>query len=64
LPREVAAWWRLRRELDLINDGGGWRIEGKGSERAALAFAVLENDRIVYEVDRRAGKATRVQPRR
>jgi hypothetical protein len=64
LPREVAAWWRLRREMDLIKDGGRWRIEGKGSERAALAFAVLENDRIVYEVDRRAGKATRVQPRR
>jgi hypothetical protein len=64
LPREVAAWWRLRGEMDLINDGGRWRIEGKGSERAALAFAVLENDRIVYEVDRRAGKATRVQPRR
>jgi len=52
LPREVAAWWRLRSEMDLINEGGCWRIEGEGSERAALAFAVLENDSIVYEVDR------------
>jgi hypothetical protein len=56
LPREVAAWWRLREKMDLINEGGCWRIEGEGSERAELAFAVLENDSIVYEVDRRAGK--------
>jgi hypothetical protein len=42
--------------MNLINEGGRWRIEGEGSERADLAFAVLENDRIVYEVDRRAGR--------
>ena len=56
LPKEVAAWWRMRREMELTNEGGAWRIEGEGSERADLAFAVLENDRIVYHVDRRAGK--------
>ena len=56
LPKEVAAWWRMRSEMEIIQEGGSWRIEGEGSERAGLAFAVLENDRIVYEIDRRAGR--------
>ena len=59
LPKEVAAWWRMRSEMELTNEGGSWRIKGEGSERANLAFAVLENDSIVYEVDRRAGKQRR-----
>ena len=50
--------------MDLINEGGCWRIEGEGSERADLAFAVLENDSIVYEVDRRAGKRAGESSRR
>ena len=38
LPREVAAWWRLRAGLRCIEDGEGARIEGEGAERAALAW--------------------------
>jgi hypothetical protein len=56
LPREVAAWWRMRSQMEVVGEAGRWRIEGEGSERADLAFAVLENDSIVYEVDRRAGE--------
>jgi hypothetical protein len=56
LPAEIAAWWRLRGKLNLVNAGGKWKIEGEGSERATLAFAVLENDRISYELDLPAGK--------
>jgi hypothetical protein len=56
LPGEIAAWWRQRRKLNLVHARGAWRIEGEGSERAHLAFAVLENDRIVYEVDSPRGK--------
>ena len=48
LPREVAAWWRLRSELNLIRDGASWRIEGEGQERARVAYAVLENDKLAY----------------
>ena len=51
LPGEVAAWWRLRRELELVNDGRRWRIEGAGRERATLAYAVLANDELTYEVE-------------
>jgi hypothetical protein len=51
LPRDVAAWWRQRSELDIVNVGGSWRIEGKGSERAKLAYAVLVDDKLSYEFD-------------
>ena len=51
-PREVAAWWRARSNMNLISDGGSWRIEGKGSERARVAYAVLVDDKVVYEIDR------------
>ena len=56
LPGEIAAWWRLRSKLNLVNEGGSWRIVGEGSGRANLAYAVLENGRIVYEVKRRASR--------
>jgi hypothetical protein len=52
LPREVAAWWRARSNMNLICDGGSWRIEGKGSERARVAYAALVDDKFVYKIDR------------
>ena len=51
LPRDVAAWWRLRHEMNLVNVGGSWCIEGRGSERARVAYAVLQNDKITYQID-------------
>lgn len=50
LPHEVSDWWRLRRELNLVKVGSSWRIEGKGSERARLAYAVLDKGTIAYEL--------------
>jgi hypothetical protein len=52
LPGEVDRWWRSRSETVLVPAGGSWRIEGPGSERARLAYAMLENGRLVYKVDR------------
>jgi hypothetical protein len=51
LPGEVAAWWRMRNELSLVNVNGSWQIEGKGSERARIAYARLVDDKVVYEID-------------
>jgi hypothetical protein len=51
LPCEVARWWRERQAMTLVPDGVRWRIEGTGSERARVAYAVLENDRLVYQLD-------------
>jgi len=49
LPKEVANWWRLRSEMNLVKAQGSWSIEGKGSDRARLAYAVLTNNKISYE---------------
>jgi hypothetical protein len=50
LPREVAAWWRLRSELKVVRIGDSWRIDGAGRERARIAYAELENDTLHYSL--------------
>lgn len=51
LPAQVAAWWRQRQSLTLVRRNGAWKIEGAGSDRARLAYASLENGRLVYTVE-------------
>jgi len=51
LPREVDQWWRNRNEMDLVQVGQGWKIEGAGSERARIAYACVEGDQLSYELD-------------
>ena len=48
LPGEIADWWRLRSKMNLVKAENSWRIEGVGSKRARVAYAVLKNDRVVY----------------
>ena len=50
LPGEVDQWWRDRRQMTLVRKGGLWRIEGPQSDRARLAYAVLDGDRVVYNL--------------
>jgi hypothetical protein len=50
LPGDVNAWWRTRNDLRLVQDGSGWRIDGKGRERARIAFAILDGDAITYQI--------------
>lgn len=50
LPNEVAQWWRLRSKMRLIREGGSFRIEGEGRERARIAFAVLDKGQLSYEL--------------
>ena len=50
LPREVDQWWRTRSKMKLVQKGGDWEIEGHGKERARIAYAVLDGDRLVYEL--------------
>jgi hypothetical protein len=49
LPREVAAWWRLRNNLTMVRRGDSWSIEGEGKEQASLAWAFLDGDSLRYE---------------
>jgi hypothetical protein len=51
LPREVNSWWRIRQELRLVQVGRQWRIEGPNNERARVAYARRDGEKIVYELD-------------
>jgi hypothetical protein len=48
MPREVNSWWRQRSQMKLVKNGNGWKIVGDGNERARIAHAVLQDDRLVY----------------
>lgn len=50
LPGEVDRWWRARSQMKLVQKNSAWQIEGAGADRARVAFAVIEGDRLVYEV--------------
>ena len=51
LPGEVERWWRHRSQMTLRRDGDQWRIEGPGNERARIAYAVLDGERLTYSVE-------------
>jgi hypothetical protein len=48
LPGEVDSWWRQRNEMNLVGGESGWSIKGRGSERARVAYARLNNDQVVF----------------
>jgi peptidoglycan/xylan/chitin deacetylase (PgdA/CDA1 family) len=48
LPGEVDTWWRERNGMTLAREGGTWSIHGKGSDRAAVAYAKLEHGKLIY----------------
>ena len=50
LPADVDRWWRNRRRMTLVERGGAWRIEGPDAERARLAYAELDGERVVYRL--------------
>lgn len=50
LPGEVDLWWRARNQMKLVSRGNDWEIVGAGKERARLAYAVLDEGRLVYEL--------------
>lgn len=50
LPKEIDSWWRQRSKMELVRKDGNWHIEGPGKERARLAYAMLDRDKIVYEI--------------
>jgi hypothetical protein len=51
LPGEVDRWWRMRDQMSLVKADKSWRIVGEGAERAVLAFAKIEDNRIAYEFE-------------
>lgn len=57
LPKDVALWWRQRSEMKLVCEGGQWRVEGPGSERARVAFASPREDGVTYRIHSEASHA-------
>jgi hypothetical protein len=55
LPSEVNTWWRERSQMRLVAGRHGWKIAGMGSERARVAYARLEGDRITYRIESESG---------
>jgi hypothetical protein len=60
LPREVNDWWRSRNEMTLSLQDGTWQISGPDKDRARLAFASLDRDRVIYTRCGHAGAAVAV----
>jgi hypothetical protein len=54
LPGEVNRWWRNRSQMKLVSTGDGWKIEGSGCDRARLAYATLDGDRLVYTLENKS----------
>jgi len=50
LPRDVDLWWRARSQMQLVRKDNEWEITGPEKERARLAYAILEGDRLSYEL--------------
>lgn len=57
LPRDVAHWWRERSQMVLIKKNGAWRIQGKGSERARIAYASERNGQLAFSFESKTVKA-------
>jgi len=49
-PGEVNRWWRARSQMTIVRSDGDWSIEGPQSERARLAYAVLDGGHLSYEI--------------
>jgi len=51
LPGDVNRWWRNRSQMELVRDGDRWRIEGPDKDRARIAYATSDGDRLVYRLE-------------
>ena len=52
LPGAINRWWRNRQQMRLIPAPDGWRINGPDSDRARVAYATLDGDRLIYRMQR------------
>jgi hypothetical protein len=50
LPGDVDLWWRTRRQMKLVRKDNEWEITGPEKERARLAYAILDEGRLLYEL--------------
>jgi hypothetical protein len=53
-PSQVNQWWRQRAQMRLVSGPNGWMIENPGDGRARVAYASLDGDHLVYEIEKLA----------
>ena len=46
---EVDAWWRQRAKMTVVSTKQGWAVEGPGSERAMIAYACRDGEKLAFE---------------
>jgi hypothetical protein len=51
LPSEVNRWWQSRNKMRLVEAKDQWKIEGPEHERARVAYAKLDGDRLAYSIE-------------
>jgi hypothetical protein len=49
-PGQLNQWWRARSAMTLVRHESEWRVRGPGSERASVAYARLDGDKLTYEI--------------
>jgi hypothetical protein len=49
-PSKVDEWWRRRAKMRLVETDGKLSIEGEGSERARIAYAIEREGRLDFDV--------------
>ncbi|MGD1078807.1 MAG: hypothetical protein ABR881_10850 [Candidatus Sulfotelmatobacter sp.] len=49
-PSDVDHWWRQRSNMQLVQNGNEWLIQGEGAERAVVAYARNIDGNLVYEL--------------
>jgi hypothetical protein len=50
LPRDVNRWWRERSAMTLQSRDGQWVVDGPGKERARVAFASVDGNKVVFNI--------------
>lgn len=51
-PGDINQWWRQRSNMRLVRTISGWTIEGRGSERARVAYASIVDGEVRYRCDK------------
>jgi hypothetical protein len=51
-PGDVNQWWRERNRMRLVHRGDSWEIEGRGKERACIAYASVDGNGLIYRIER------------
>ena len=51
-PSQVNQWWRQRAQMRLAKGPEGWKIENPGDGRGRVAYARLDGNRVVYEIEK------------